>query len=81
MQVKCQAGYGATSALRQAQDERMEVSPNAAVHPKPVEGRCTKSLRRLAQVDNGLGNGVGGLNGFGIGLIIPLGNDQIDQFR
>ena len=33
----------------------------------------------LPQVDNGLGYSIFSLNGFGIGLIVALRHDQIDQ--
>lgn len=33
----------------------------------------------LPQIDDGLGNLVSRFNGFGIGLVISLGNNQINQ--
>lgn len=31
-------------------------------------------------VDDGLGDGIGGFNGLGVGLEVPLGGDQSHQF-
>ena len=42
---------------------------------------CHVHISELAEVDDGLGNRIGGFNRLGVSLVITLGNDQIHQFR